>query len=160
MPPERADAVLRARKSVRTFASRPVPASAIAAAVDAGIAADEELWPEENALGIDLELVLIAWSVDPLAPGVYVWEDAGFRFVGAPPERDAPGSVTLQRGLQAAPALLLASGNLLASGARHGDHGVFNGFQPAAARAIFGPSLARRQLLALALGYPADASPT
>ncbi len=187
LSPQRVDAALRARKSVRAFSSRPVPASAIGASIDAGIAADGELWPDENARGVDLELVLIAWSVDRLAPGIYVRESESFRFVGDPPERGARGSVALQRGLQSAPALLLASGNLLASCARHGDHGyrlllsragaacytawlaaideglagvVFNGFQPAAARHIFGPSMARRQLFALALGYPADGAPT
>jgi nitroreductase len=182
-----ADAVLQARKSVRSFSSRPVPAGSIGASVDAAIAADRELWPEENAGGVDLELVLVAWSVDGLEPGVYVREGESFRFLKQPPERGARGSVTLQRGLQAAPALVLASGNLLASCARHGDHGyrlllaragaacqtawlaaideglagvVFAGFQPAAARHIFGPSMARRQLFALALGCPPDEAST
>jgi Nitroreductase family len=184
--PERLDVLLQARKSVRTFSARPVSANAIGRAVDWGIAADRELWPEENASGVDLELVLVAWSVDQLETGVYVWEDGSFRFIKEAPERNSRGSVTLQRGLQSAPALILAAGNLLASRARHGDHGyrlllsragaachtawlaaideglagvIFAGFQPAAARYIFAASMVRRQLLALAVGYPLADTP-
>lgn len=185
--PDRVDAVLHARRSVRSFSPRPVPASALGASLDAGMAADAELWPEEIASGVDLELVLISWSVDRLEPGVYVRDGKSFRLVGEQPDRAARGSVTLQLGLQVAPALIVASGNLLASCARHGNHGyrllllragaachtswlagiseglagvVFSGFQPKAARHILGPSMAQRQLFALALGFPANDAPT
>jgi nitroreductase len=177
------ESVLRKRRSVRAFAPDAVPAESVARAIDAAIEADCELWGPEVDAGVELELVLVAWDVTTLRPGVHVRTGEEFCRIASLPDRSAHGAIALQTDLQSAPALLLASGNLLAACALHGDHGyrmlltragaacqtawlaaidsglagaVFAGFQPAAARHILGASMARRQLLALALGLAAS----
>lgn len=173
-------ALLARRTSVRSLSASPVDVAAVGRAVDAAMAADAELWADEVAAGVDLELILIAWNVSGLGEGSYARACGGFRPVGPAPARTIREAVTLQHGLDSAPLLLLAVGNLLAACERHGDHGyrlllargaaachtahltaiheglcgvIVAGFHQVVARAVVGQSMVRRHLLALAIGH-------
>src|SRR5262249_39765521 len=95
------DELLRHRRTVRSFSAQtPVPAATLSQVIAAAAGADAELWPAETAAGVDIELIVVAWRVAGLRPGVHAWDGTGFRWITGAPERSQPGSVALQRELQ------------------------------------------------------------
>ena len=177
------DQLLLRRESVRCWGNRPVDARSLTRAIDLASATDQDLWPDEVTAGVDLEIVIVAWNVDGLVPGVYVLDDIGWRWKSQLPDSMSRNHYVPQHDLAASPVILLAVGNMLASCVRHGSQGyrilltragaichtallsaisdglcgtIFAGFHPDAARMLLGTSMVRRQLLAVAIGLPFD----
>jgi len=181
------DALLRRRTSVRTWARTPLAQEEVRTVVRAAGDADARLWPGEAAAGQGLELLLVAWRVAGLAPGLYA--GLGLERAGELPTGPAAQELVLQVEYAEAPALVLVLGDLAAAEARHGCHGhrlallragaaahagwlaalgaglvggVFAGLLPGPLRGLAGvDGASRAQLFALAIGHavPDQASP-
>jgi SagB-type dehydrogenase family enzyme len=116
---------LEARAAVRTYDATPIDVASLGTMLHAAGTGDRQDWPAEQDAGVDLRLVVVAWRVDGLEPGVWRYDaetHALVRTGDAPAPEDAP-TLTLQLEFTTAPALIFIAGGLAAACARYGSWG-------------------------------------
>jgi hypothetical protein len=86
---------------------------------------DRQDWPHEEASGVGLQLMVVAWRVAELEPAIWRYEPAAHElvYVGPAPSSKEADTLTLQVEFTAAPALVFISGSLAAACARYGSWG-------------------------------------
>lgn len=119
------EATLAARRSERDYAPTPLDVQQVSTVLAGAREADARAWGEEREAGVGVELLLVAWRVEGLAPALYVHrpEQDALAFVGPAPTGEPAADLLLQREYAAAPALLIVMGDLAAALHRHGSHG-------------------------------------
>jgi hypothetical protein len=117
---------LLARTSIRFYDDRAVGLEQMATILHVASSGDRQDWLAESAAGIDLQLFIVAWRVENLAPAVYRYEpdEHALSYVGPAPDQQAEGTnLVLQTEFAAAPIIVFLTGNLAAASARHGAWG-------------------------------------
>jgi len=176
---------LDARTAVRTYAPDAIGLAELGTLLRAAADGDRYDWPDEEAAGVGLRLIVVEWRVDRLEPAVWVYEPRthALAYVGNAPTAGEAPALTLQLEFTTAPALIFISGGLAAACARYGSWGhrqlllragaagqrlwlsaigiglsgsIFAGFLPRAAdRFAAIDGYLQANLLAFAVGYPA-----
>src|SRR5262249_30889523 len=116
---------LDARTSARMFDRRAIGLAELATMLGVAIDGDRIDWPGEEQAGVDLQLTVVAWRVDGLAPAVWRYEPRthALAFVGRAPAAEEAATLTLQLEFTSAPALVFITGGLAAACARYGSWG-------------------------------------
>ncbi|HEY7143133.1 MAG TPA: hypothetical protein VH637_02730 [Streptosporangiaceae bacterium] len=111
---------LAGRRSVREFASRPVPVDLLEFACQAGIEAERATWPTPQHGDCGIGIAVAGWDVTGLPRGIFRYLPADRRFV--PVAGDGLRS-DLRSSYASSPALLLIHGSLDKARARSPQHG-------------------------------------
>ncbi|WP_436535061.1 nitroreductase family protein [Actinoplanes sp. HUAS TT8] len=119
------DDVLFGRTAVRDYEPIPITAAELSAVCAAAERMDADSWASERDGGVGLEFYCAAWRVTGVDTGLYRYlpgRDALRRVASLPDGPDAAELVMQSEFAQAA-AVLVITGNLAGSLARHGSHG-------------------------------------
>lgn len=84
---------------------------------------DRRAWPDEAAAGAPLDVVVIARNIEGIDGGLYGQGPTYLEFVGEIPTPTA-AETDVPEWVASAPAIVVVLGNLAASCARHGEHGL------------------------------------
>jgi SagB-type dehydrogenase family enzyme len=117
--------VLRSRTSVRNYSDETVPLEAVAAILMAAARVDSRNWHAQQTEGIRLSLLLVAWRLDGLAAGTYIYADDSHELllVGPALPQSEAQELVLQQEFARAAALLIILGDMAEAIEREGSHG-------------------------------------
>jgi hypothetical protein len=116
--------LVRARRSVRAFAARPVELTTAVKVVQAGVDAADSFLAQGSDIGSS-RWVVLARDVTPLASGAYVYVGSELSWLAALPDDEAMAYAG-QPTLTTAPVVLLPLWNLADAVSRQGTDGYVN----------------------------------
>lgn len=116
---------LLARSAMRAYDETPISLAQLGTMLHVASEGDRQDWPQEEAAGVGLQLLVVAWRVADLEPAVWRYEPVAHElvYVGPAPGPKDANTLTLQLEFTAAPALVFISGSLAAACARYGSWG-------------------------------------
>ena len=118
-------AILRERRAVRNYNSRPIDQPALATLLRAATLGDRQDWPPEKN-SARLEHLVVAWRVENVRPGIYLYEPNvhSLAMLASPPDQETEGpGLVLQPEFARASAIVLLIGGLATALAQHGARG-------------------------------------
>jgi hypothetical protein len=127
--PERGGAslggILARRSSLRRYAASPVLPSQLGTMLHHASQGDATDWPEEPAAGRALKFMVLAWRLEGLAPGRYLYDPAchALGHIGPVVPAEEVCGLMVQDEFAAAPLHVWILGDLAAACARHGAWG-------------------------------------
>lgn len=117
--------ILTERVSIRQFSQEHVPLEQLSAMLHCALLGDRSDWPSENSAGRGLHLLVLAWRIHGLAPGVYEYINQQHALAALPVAASVRNATELfvQSEFAAAPLTVWISGNLAAACAAYGAFG-------------------------------------
>ena len=117
--------VLAGRISVRDFSPQYISLHQVSSMLQSAHRGDERDWPAEHREGLPLTFVTVAWRIDGLKSGVYVYQprENALSFACAAPSPEVSRRLFVQSEFGLGAAAIWIVGNSAATCARHGDFG-------------------------------------